>query len=147
MHVFRLVKSMHAGTPLDGEGARRVGGRWNPPGLAVAYCASSLSLAVLELLVHVDPANVPADLIAVEIEIPEGVPVRHLGTAKLPNNWRQEGGKAALQALGAAWIKARADVAFGCPLGGCAFRDEHPHQPRPARCCQESGALPAAILL
>jgi RES domain-containing protein len=109
MQVYRLVKARHAAAALDGEGARRVGGRWNAPGVPDAYCASSLSLAVLELLVHVDPGDAPEDLVAVRIEIPEDVSARRLLLAELPGDWRRGTGKAALRALGTAWIQAGAE--------------------------------------
>ena len=109
MQVYRLVKARHAATALDGEGARRVGGRWNAPGVPVAYCASSLSLAVLELLVHVDPGDAPEDLVAVRIEVPDDVTARRLLPAELPDDWRQGTGKAALRALGTAWTHAGAE--------------------------------------
>lgn len=36
------------------------GGRWNSPGTAILYAASSLSLACLEILVHIrNPSNFP----------------------------------------------------------------------------------------
>jgi len=115
MLAFRLVKARHAATALDGEGARRVGGRWNAPGLPVAYCASSLSLAVLELLVHVDPAAVPEDLVAIRIEIPDGLPLRRLLPAELPDDWRRESGRGRLRALGAAWLGARREAVLAVP--------------------------------
>ena len=115
MKVFRLVKNRHANTALDGEGARRVGGRWNVPGLRVVYCASSLSLAALELLVHVDPADVPDDLVAVEVEIPDVLLTRRLMPADLPRNWKLNTGKMALQTLGADWIKAHAEAVLVVP--------------------------------
>ena len=37
---------------MSGEGARRYGGRWNPPGLPAVYLAESRALAALEILVH-----------------------------------------------------------------------------------------------
>jgi RES domain-containing protein len=43
-----------AGDPFDGKGAERVGGRWNSPGVPVVYLSCSVSLAVLETLVHSD---------------------------------------------------------------------------------------------
>ena len=73
MLFYRLVKARHSATTLDGEGARRVGGRWNAPGIPLAYGAFSLSLAVLELLVHADPGDVPDDLAALRFEIPGDV--------------------------------------------------------------------------
>jgi RES domain-containing protein len=107
MRIHRLVKARQADTALDGEGARRVGGRWNPPGVPVAYDSSSLSLAVLELLVHVDPCDVPDDLVAVQFEFPDGMALSRLLPADLPDDWRQDRGRAALQSLGARWIQAR----------------------------------------
>jgi RES domain-containing protein len=107
MRAFRLVKARHAEAALDGEGARRVGGRWNAPGLAMTYCSSSLSLAVLELLVHVEVQNLPEDLIAIELEIPDGLAHARWPPEALPGNWRQESGRGALRALGTQWLKDR----------------------------------------
>jgi len=115
MRVFRLVKARHAGTALDGEGARLAGGRWNSPGMPVVYCASSLSLAVLELLAHVDPGDLPEDLVAIGIEIPDALAMRRLGVRDLPADWRQDTGKAALRALAADWLRARAEAVLVVP--------------------------------
>jgi RES domain-containing protein len=73
----------------------------------VAYGASSLSLAVLELLVHVDPADIPDDLVAIQFELPDDLAVSRLLPADLPDDWRRETGIAALRSLGARWIQAR----------------------------------------
>jgi RES domain-containing protein len=115
MLAHRLAKARRAATPLDGEGARRVGGRWNPRGMAVAYCASSLSLAVLELLVHVDTDALPDDLVAIRVEIPDDLPARRLLTADLPRDWRQDSGRAALRALGARWFQERHELLLVVP--------------------------------
>lgn len=56
--AFRLFSPQH--DPWDATGAFRRGGRWNSPGPAVLYAASSLSLACLEILVHIrNPNNFP----------------------------------------------------------------------------------------
>jgi len=67
--IWRLAREAHQA--LDGEGARLNGGRWNSEGVAVVYASASLSLAVLEYLVHVEPSLIPADLVAMEIELPD----------------------------------------------------------------------------
>jgi RES domain-containing protein len=51
MVLFRLF--LQGREPGDATGAYRSGGRWNSPGTAVLYSASSLSLACLEILVHI----------------------------------------------------------------------------------------------
>lgn len=71
MIVYRLCKAAHAA--LDGEGARLWGGRWNSPGRPMVYAAASPSLAVLEVLVHLDlPAElIPDDMVLLTIEVPD----------------------------------------------------------------------------
>jgi RES domain-containing protein len=54
VRVFRLVDEAYADTAFTGEGARLFGGRWNSPGTPMIYTAESLSLAQLELLVHLE---------------------------------------------------------------------------------------------
>ncbi len=78
MIVYRLCKAVHAA--LDGEGARLWGGRWNSPGRSMVYAAASPSLAVLEVLVHLDlPAELlPDDLTLLTIEIPDDTAIRRL---------------------------------------------------------------------
>lgn len=78
MIVYRLAKA--AFTALDGEGARLYGGRWNSPGRPVIYAAASPSLAVLEVLVHLDlPAELmPDDYRMLGIEIPEDAAAERL---------------------------------------------------------------------
>ena len=50
-----LATTRRPGVAFVGEGARRFGGRWNPVGVPVVYAATTLSLAALEVLAHVDP--------------------------------------------------------------------------------------------
>ena len=69
MRVWRLARRSFQA--LDGEGARLYGGRWNSPGRAVVYTSQTLSLAALELLVHVDPLQAPSDLVALAVDVPD----------------------------------------------------------------------------
>ncbi|MBB5708386.1 RES domain-containing protein [Sphingopyxis panaciterrulae] len=78
MIVYRLCKA--ARIALDGEGARLWGGRWNSAGRPMVYTAATPSLAVLEVLVHLDlPAELlPDDLRLLTIEVPDDAPVQQL---------------------------------------------------------------------
>jgi RES domain-containing protein len=102
MIVWRLCKKKHSAGPIDGEGARRYGGRWNHPGTPLAYCAASLSLAVLEMLAHVDPSALHSDLIAVRIDIPDDIWMKTMAARDLPKGWRAPTGCDALKDLGVA---------------------------------------------
>ena len=103
MRAWRLARRAHSA--LDGEGARRAGGRWNSPGLPLVYASSHLSLAALELLVHLDPDEVPADLAAFLIDIPDTVAVERIEPAALPPRWRVE--EENCRRAGDAWLRAR----------------------------------------
>jgi RES domain-containing protein len=86
VQVWRLAHLVNAA--LDGEGARRNGGRWNSRGKSVVYTSSRLSLSVLELLAHVDPDEIPDDLRAFEIQIPDTLPIAQVEIADLPSDWQ-----------------------------------------------------------
>ena len=80
MIFYRLAKRPFRA--LDGEGARLYGGRWNSAGRPMIYCAASPSLAVLEVLVHLDlsPDLMPLDYHLLSIEIPDDAPLMRLAT-------------------------------------------------------------------
>ena len=70
VQLWRLVKAQRAESAFDGEGAFRFGGRWNSRGHRAVYASSTLSLALLEILVHLDPAAHVPELVALSIEVP-----------------------------------------------------------------------------
>ncbi len=103
MRAWRIVKASHAAGAMTGEGARLYGGRWNSPGRAVVYAASSLSLAALEMLVGLDDygllvADYSCLHLDFDLSLVERVPVE-----SLPPDWRRFE-HPALAALGDAWI-------------------------------------------
>jgi RES domain-containing protein len=111
--VFRLCRT--AFQALDGEGARLYGGRWNSPGRAAVYTSSSRALAALEYLVHVDPINVPSDLVLLTIDVPDTAPRQAVDVAALPARWAAESEPPECQALGDAWLRAGATLALEVP--------------------------------
>lgn len=56
MRIWQLVEPGQL-PGLSGEGTRKNGGRWNSPGRPAVYCASSLALAALEVLVNLPRAR------------------------------------------------------------------------------------------
>ncbi len=74
MRVYRVAKARHAPdaqTMLSGEGAREWGGRFNSPGVRAVYCASTLSLAALEILVHAPRVAILPEYRFLEVQIPD----------------------------------------------------------------------------
>ena len=51
MTIIRLCRSRYS--PKDATGAKLYGGRWNSSGYGMLYASSTLSLACLEVLVHI----------------------------------------------------------------------------------------------
>ena len=73
IRVYRVCRAIHF--RLNGIGAMRVGGRWNSPGRPVVYMAESISLAVLENLVHLHKDVFPTGYVVVSAEIPDDVSI------------------------------------------------------------------------
>lgn len=74
---------------LGGKGAEKTGGRWNRPGRPVVYSASSVALACLETVVHLNAAGLPLNRFLVRIEVPDELwqARRTLTPADLPVGW------------------------------------------------------------
>jgi RES domain-containing protein len=111
---WRIVKSARAATAFDGEGARLYGGRWNSPGLAVVYTAENVSLAALELLVHLQESALLASYSLLPATFPAGL-VSALETAALPARWNAYPGPARLRELGDAWLAERRSAVLAVP--------------------------------
>ncbi|WP_295387028.1 RES family NAD+ phosphorylase [uncultured Thiodictyon sp.] len=116
MRWFRLVDEAFAGSAFTGEGARLYGGRWNSPGVAMVYTAQSLSLAQLELLVHLEAEDVLRRhwrWFAVEV-MPEAI-LECESWADLPPDYAAWPAPASTRALGDRWVAASASVALSVP--------------------------------
>lgn len=101
MQAWRIARAAHRA--LDGEGARLAGGRWNSPGVPVVYASSTLSLAALEYLVHVDIEDVPDDLLALGIEVPDDAGSLEIRLDQLPPDWNRVEDHPACVDLGDEW--------------------------------------------
>jgi len=74
---------------LDGTGAARSGGRWNPLGLPMVYAAAAFEGALLQQLVHASIGRLPPDQVASRISIPDALDVASLD-ADEHEDWRRE---------------------------------------------------------
>lgn len=91
---------------LTGAGAKISGGRWNRPGSALLYCASNISLAVLETFIHLGAGGLPLNRYLVELAIPGDVWERAIVLHAPPVGWDAiPTGKVSLDE-GDRWLKA-----------------------------------------
>jgi RES domain-containing protein len=112
--LWRLCPEAHSARPLDGEGARLYGGRWNPKGVQVVYLAEHLSLAVLEVVVHVDPEDAPSHL-AFGVDIPHDATIEVVDPDSLTRSWRDPSPPPELQHFGARWAQQRRSLLLEVP--------------------------------
>ena len=113
MVVWRLTLSKH--TAPDGEGARRYGGRWNAPGTPVVYTSNTLSLAVLEYLVHVDSDLLPDSLVSIKATIPDGLAIESVQVSDLPGDWKDKIIPVTLQERGTSWVNRAQSAVLRVP--------------------------------
>jgi len=105
MVVWRICAERLAARAFEGEGARTYGGRWNHPGVAVVYASATLALAILELLVHVDAATIPEDLVTFAIDVPERLTMTRVAEADLPAGWCYYPSPEATRDVGTRWVR------------------------------------------
>jgi RES domain-containing protein len=115
LKVWRLSKAKYAESAFEGVGAKKVGGRWNTPGQPIVYTSEHLSLAVLELLVHVIADDVPPDIVSVWAEIDDDLEIQRLEPEELPEGWRRVTGHAGLKGFGDRWQRDQSAVAIAVP--------------------------------
>ena len=112
MRVWRLTRVPHAVRPLSGEGAARVGSRWNSVGVRIAYTSTTRALALLELFVHVTRDTLPADPILVPVDVPDG---SILEAGRIPKNWNDLPYSPSARQFGDRWVEAGNTLALLVP--------------------------------
>lgn len=92
------------------------GGRWNSPGRLVVYAAGNLTLAMQELLVHIDDASAFRGLRHVHHTVTfEDDAVSILGEDDLPSGWASNPVSRGSQAAGDEWMEIRATPVLAVP--------------------------------
>ena len=112
--LWRVVKRAHAATAFDGKAAERFGGRWNSPGRRAVYASATKSLALLEVLVHLDVGRPLPRFVAFTITIEPRL-VETLAPDRLPRSWRTVEGMRLTQRLGDEWLAAGRMLALAVP--------------------------------
>jgi len=112
--AWRIVKKRYAGSAFDGEGARLFGGRWNSPGVPVVYVASTRSLAVLEMAVHLDRSTLLSSFVLIPCKFDERL-VTFAAHDRLPAQWRRDPPPPELAQIADAWVKAAQSAVLVVP--------------------------------
>jgi RES domain-containing protein len=109
--VYRICNAKHSRN--DGEGARLNGGRWNPKGTPILYCAATASLCALEVLAN--SAGLPAGMVVIAADVPDTLAIEALKETDLPVDWNSPIAPRSTKAIGARWAKNKATVVLSVP--------------------------------
>ena len=112
--AWRIVQSRHFSSAFTGEGASGYPGRWNRRGTPVIYMAGSLSLAAMEMLVHIGGTDILNPYISIPVSFDKNL-CRQLATSDLPNDWTNDPAPESTRALGAQWIADERSAVLAVP--------------------------------
>lgn len=115
MRVWRICHADYRQSVFSGEGARRAGGRWNSRGVPVVYTSAHLSLAALELFVHLDTDLIPDQMLAAAADIPDDLHIEQIASRDLHENWHTNQCLEHLRAMGDAWIAQGRSAVLAVP--------------------------------
>lgn len=114
MKIYRLSREKYA-RDLSGTGARLNGGRWNSRGKNALYSAENISLAKLEVAVHLDLDLIPDDYCLIEIELPKRAKIKILDVSELSSDWNTIPHSESTQILGDEFLDKNEYLALKVP--------------------------------
>ncbi len=104
MRIYRLCKSRYSSSVLSGAGGLHADGRWHTQGQFIVYCASSESLAVLELRVHVGHFLPRESYTMHAIDVADTL-IETSAPESLPTGWNSVPHSQDSQEVGDTWLK------------------------------------------
>jgi RES domain-containing protein len=110
--LYRICRRRHLDSCWSGLGAELYGGRWNSVGRRAVYCATSISLAILEVLVHLKDEQALEDFVVLEIQVPDDSLMRLF---PLPEQWNAEPLTPTSQQAGDAWLDSLGSLGLVVP--------------------------------
>jgi RES domain-containing protein len=127
------LKASRAESAFDGEGAFRYGGRWNSRGHRAVYASSTLSLALLEFLVHLDPAAQIPKLVALSICVAVADIKQFKPSAAEPNTMTFPWDLRQTREYGDNWLQPASSPALQVPSSIVSIESHfliNPHHPK-----------------
>jgi RES domain-containing protein len=112
--AWRITKKKYVDNAFSGEGAKIFGGRWNPVGYPTVYVAQNLSLAILELIVHLTDDSDITRFVAIPVAFDRSL-VHVLPQSQLPENWFDLPISEQSQMVGKKWHERKQSVLLQVP--------------------------------
>lgn len=79
------------------------------------YTSSTVALAALEVLVHLDVSELPDDFVAIPADVPESLAIARVSPKELPANWRAYPAPQALADVGTRWAQEAKTAVLAIP--------------------------------
>lgn len=114
LSAWRILKRRYQDEPLSGEGARRVGGRWNHRGTPLVYLAESIALATLEVLVHLQDLDTLPKYVLRRFSF-DATLVQELSRTHLPIDWAMFPHPQSTKIIGEEWVARGSSVLLKVP--------------------------------
>jgi RES domain-containing protein len=89
MIVFRITNETYK-NDISGNGAAMFGSRWNSKGTRLLYTSQSISLSILESLVHLKRSDIPPTQYLLHIELPDEKEIAEISYKKIKKDWHRE---------------------------------------------------------
>jgi RES domain-containing protein len=112
MIVYRLANEEFT-HDLSGKGAKLYGGRWNSIGMPAVYTTEHISLAVLEILVHIKTFQTPLNNYLITLEIPLSTALVSIDNKKMKRNWKDD--PSYLQSIGDEFLHSKKSLVLKVP--------------------------------
>ena len=109
-----MVRQKRASNAFDGIGAAMNPGRWNSPNSRIVYCASNLSLAVLEIIANLGDSDLPPNYLAFRIAV-DSADILTLQPSKLPHKWNSDVPGILTRKVGDDWLSSMSSLALEIP--------------------------------
>lgn len=85
-------------------------GRWHRQGFHIVYCCDHPSTALLEILVHVDPEDLPDDFQLLKILCPEDISIEEIGISDIDFADPEK-----VRTIGASWLSEQRSCLLKVP--------------------------------
>ena len=113
--TWRITQAAYADQAFKGLGAWREGARWNHQGFYMVYAAESVSLAVLEMVVHLPEEALLNSLYVCIPVVFDSKHVKSLKPSQLPTDWNLSPPPESTQKIGSNWVKAKQSLVLKVP--------------------------------
>lgn len=112
--IWRVSHRDYVDSAFSGIGAMNDGGRWNNPGTPMVYASDNLSLAVLEIFIHLKFAQALLQYVAIPVDVDKKL-IDVYSVDLLPEGWNLDPVPFALRNIGDQWCRSETSPVLAIP--------------------------------